>query len=618
MGRLPAEIAARARRGFGQVPLLGRALGLVWRVSPRLTAAWAALLAVQGVMPVATVYLTKALVDGLVTAAGGGGGLERARTPLLLAAALAAVILLGELLQAVARWIRVAQAEAVKDHISTLLHQRAFAVDLAYYESPEYLDQLHVIRFEAYHRPTALLENMGALIQNALTLAAMLVVLARFGVWVPFALAASTLPAVWVVIRSVVREHAWKVRTAADERRANYYDWVLTSLENAPEVRLFQLGPFFQALFAAVRARLRRERVDLVRSEGAGGLAAVALAFLLSGVTLGLVVWRALDGAFTLGELAMFYQAFTLGQRLLRTLLETVGQIYANTLFLGTFFAFLALEPKVVEREATLPAPAPIARGASFRDVTFAYPECAGAVLREFNLEIPAGRVVAIVGENGAGKSTIIKLLCRLYDPQEGVIALDGIDLRDLRLGELRRQFSVLFQEPVRFNASVAENISLGEPGGASEERVVAAAEAAGAHGIASRLPAGYRTLLGKWFEGGVDLSVGEWQRVALARAFYRPAPIILLDEPTSAMDSWAENDFMGRFRALVANRTGLIITQRFTTAMAADVIHVMHAGRIIESGTHHELVALGRRYAASWEAQMRRAAGSPPVGSGA
>ena len=603
----------RARKGFGQLPQLGRALMLFWDVTPRLSSVWALLLLVQGLLPVATVYLTRELVDSLVPLMGAGGGWARASAPLLLAAALAGVVLLTEVLQAAGRWIRVAQAEAVKDRISALLHEKALAADLAYYESPEYFDQLHLIRYEVYQRPTALLENVGALMQNALTLVAMLVVLVRFGVWVPLALAVSTLPALWVVMRSVVRHHEWRVRTTPDERRAYYYDVVLTSLENAPEVRLFQLGPHFQKLFGAVRARLARERVELARFEGAAGLGAAALAFLLGGVTLGWVVWRALHGAFSLGDVAMFYQAFTQGQRLLRTLLETVGQIYANSLFLGSLFAFLALEPKVVDRTPAVRTPAPLMKGVRFADVAFTYPDSQRPVLHAFNLEIPVGSVIAVVGENGAGKSTLIKLLCRLYDPQEGAIALDGIDIRAFALADLRRQFTVLFQQPVRYSASFEENIALGDLAvPAAEAGVIAAARAAGADEAASHLPQGYHTLLGKWFEGGADLSVGEWQRVALARAFYRQSPVILLDEPTSAMDSWAENDWMNRFRSLAKGRTALVITHRFTTAMRADMIHVMHAGRIIESGTHRELVAFGGRYAGSWEAQMRHAAGQP------
>jgi ATP-binding cassette subfamily B protein len=250
--------------------------------------------------------------------------------------------------------------------------------------------------------------------------------------------------------------------------------------------------------------------------------------------------------------------------------------------------------------------------------------------LQDLNLEIAPGQVAAIVGPNGAGKSTLIKLLCRFYDPQSGCVELDGIDLRQLSLDALRCQITVLFQVPVQYNATVAENIALAsghtlppkedsgpshsgmeEPvdGGihtaATMAEVQAAAVAAGADGPIARLPQGYDTLLGTWFEGGTDLSVGEWQRIALARAFLRQAPIVVLDEPTSTMDSWAEADWLVRFRGLVAGRTAIIVTHRFTTARDADVIHVMDAGRIVESGSHDELVALGGRYARSWRQQM-------------
>jgi ATP-binding cassette subfamily B protein len=215
--------------------------------------------------------------------------------------------------------------------------------------------------------------------------------------------------------------------------------------------------------------------------------------------------------------------------------------------------------------------------------------------------------VVAIVGPNGAGKSTLIKLACRFYDPDGGRITLDGVELRDLPLETLRRQITVLFQEPVRYNATAAENIALGDlAAGASRAEIEAAAVAAGADGPIARLPHGYETLLGKWFAGGMELSVGEWQRLALARAFLRRARLIILDEPTSAMDSWAEADWMERFRQLAAGRTAIIITHRFTTAIRADQIHVMEQGRIVESGSHQELLARGGRYAGSWAEQVQ------------
>jgi len=236
--------------------------------------------------------------------------------------------------------------------------------------------------------------------------------------------------------------------------------------------------------------------------------------------------------------------------------------------------------------------------------------------LRHLNLELVAGQVIALVGPNGAGKSTVAKLLCRLYDPQEGRVLWDGMDLRDLRLADLRQAITMLFQEPVRYHATVAENIALGENAGLAvpPERIAEAAQAAGAEDLIARLPAGYETLLGKWFAGGVDLSVGEWQRLALARAFLRCAPLLILDEPTSAMDSWAETDWMGRFRDLVAGRTALVITHRFTTAMRADVIYVLEGQRIVESGTHAQLLALHGRYAASWYAQVQATPAEVPA----
>ena len=451
-----------------------------------------------------------------------------------------------------------------------------------------------------------LLESLGSLLQNGITLVAMGVVLIPFGIWIPAAVLISTLPALFVVLRYTLVQHEWRHRTTADERRSWYYDWLLTSREAASELRLFGMGPRFHSNYQALRQGLRRERMSLAQQEGLAELAAGGFGLLVAGAAMVWMVWKATRGLVSLGDLTLFYQAFNQGQRLMRSLLENVGQLYSNVLFLGNLFEFLTLQPKMIDRAHPLPAPKPILEGIRFDRVCFSYPGSQEATLKDFSLHIPAGQIVAIVGLNGAGKSTLVKLLCRFYDPDEGSIELDGIDLRDLPIEELRQQMTALFQEPVRFNTTVAESIALGNSAAnARRSDIRAAAQVAGAAEIIHRLPQGYDTPLGKWFANGAELSAGEWQRLALARAFFRQAPILLLDEPTSAMDPWAEADWLERFLELAKGRTTLMITHRFTTAMRADVIHVMEEGCIVESGSHEELLRKGGRYAASWAAQM-------------
>jgi ATP-binding cassette, subfamily B, bacterial len=599
-------LALKLRKTLAQVSYLPRALRLVWAASRDWTICWAVLLLVQGLLPVGTLYLTRGLVNSLVAALREGGSWQGFRPGLALGAAIAGIMLLGEMLRGVAGWVRTAQAELVQDHITGLIHEKSAAADLAFYESADFYDHLHRARADATHRPVALLESLGGLTQNGITLAAMFAVLIPYGAWLPVALLASTLPALYVVLRYTLRQHQWRFRTTADERRTWYYDWLLTTGETAAELRLFGLGDRFQSAYQALRRHLRKERVGLTRDQSVAELEAGAAGLLISGVALIWMAWKTVRGLVTLGDLALFYQAFQQGLRLMRTLLDNLGQLYANGLFLGNLFEFLALEPKVVDPPAPLKAPGPLRVGIRFREITFRYPGSRRIALDDFSLTIPAGQMAAIVGPNGAGKSTLLKLLCRFYDPEAGGIEIDGIDLRDLAVPELRRLIAVLFQQPVHYNDTVAENISCGNiisPPDLAE--IQAAATAAGADDIIRRLPQGYNSLLGKSFAEGMELSVGEWQRIALARAFLRQAPILILDEPTSAMDPWAEADWLDRFRSLSAGRTAILITHRLTTAMRADVIHVMVNGRVVESGSHEDLLARGGLYAQSWTSQM-------------
>jgi ATP-binding cassette subfamily B protein len=425
-------------------------------------------------------------------------------------------------------------------------------------------------------------------------------VLIPFGAWLPGALLIGTAPAVYVAVRYALLENQWRRRATPVERRAWYYDWLLTTGETASEVRLFGLGGYFQSAYQAVRGRLRGERLSLSRQQVLAELAAGSLGLALIGAVLAWMVWRMVRGLATLGDLAMFYQAFQQGLGLMRGLLENLGHLYGNLLFLGNLFEFLALEPGVVSPARPFPAPPTVRSGIRLEHVRFRYPGNARPVIDDFDLEIPAGYRVAVVGPNGAGKSTLIKLLCRFYDPEAGRVTLDGTDLRNLDIHELRSRITVLFQQPVHYNDTARENIAYGDLS-SPPDALESAVHAAGAEEIIARLPLGYESMLGRWFTEGAELSVGEWQRVALARAFLRRTPILILDEPTSAMDPWAEADWLARFRKLAAGHTVLIITLRFSTAMFADIIHVMSEGRIVESGTHKQLLRAGGRYADGW-----------------
>jgi ATP-binding cassette subfamily B protein len=595
-----------------QLRYLPQALSLVWSASRHWTVAWAMLLVLQGALPVATVYLTRMVVDSLVAATRNAGGWTTLQPTLFLIAAMVGVLLLMEDLRSLAVWVRAMQAELVQDHVYALIHAKAATLDISFYDTPNYYDRLHRARVDALNRPMQLLENIGSLLQNGLTLAAMATVLLTYTLWLPVVLIGSTLPALWVMTRYTLEFHRWRLRNTVNERRTRYYDWLLSWRDAAMELRLFALGGHYQGLFQELRGQLRSERMRLIRGQVLAEVGAGSLAVVATGLAIVWMAWRVTQGLASLGDVALFYQVFTQGQRLMRTSLENAGDVYRNILFLENLFEFLALEPQVHEPVQPIPFPDRVQAGIRFEAVTFRYPESERLALDRLSVEIPAGQMVAFVGANGAGKSTLIKLLCRFYDPDGGRITLDGIDLRDMLLDDLRRQITVLFQEPVRYHTTAAENIALGDLAARpTMAAIAAAARAAGAEAPIMHLPHQYETALGKWF-GGAELSVGEWQRIALARAFLRHASLLILDEPTSAMDSWAEADWLTRFRRLAAGRTTVIITHRFTTAMQADYIYVMEGGRVVEAGSHSNLLALNGRYGRSWRTQTQKPYNAP------
>jgi ATP-binding cassette, subfamily B, bacterial len=608
--KLFLKISTRIKDLQKNLPYLPRALVMVWNAAPGWAGASIALLVVQGLLPAATVSLTRLIVnqltDVLASARAGQINPGELSTLLILAAIMAMLMLLGQGLNGISNWVSDNQQERVSIDINGLLQKHSNQVDYSFYETPTDYDRLHRARSEASYRPLALVENLTSQAQNTITLIAMAAILIPYGWWLPFVLLLSTLPALFIVIRNQRRRYAWEKKVTPDERRAWYYDWIQSTPESAAELRLLGLGGYFQESYRILRLYLFKEKRKILSQLIKDQFLAGVLGLIVAGACLAWLGWRALKGQATLGDLALFYQAFNQGQSLLRNLLSNAGQLYGNLLFLSNLFEFLDMPNIIID--PVEPKPMPDTENGidvCFEGVTFSYPGSTRPVLQDFNLIIPGGKTVAIVGDNGAGKSTLIKLICRLYDPVKGRITWNGIDIRYLSLEGLRRKVTVLFQEPMHYQETVYNNIAYGDLNGSNIDLVTQATKQAGADGFISTLPSGYQSLLGKWFHEGTDLSVGEWQRIALSRAFLRKAPLLLLDEPTSAMDAWAEADWLGRTRNWSEGKTTLIITHRLTTAMHASLIMVMEAGKIIETGSHEELLNRSGRYAQAWHTQL-------------
>ena len=592
--------------GVSYLKLWKRTLLLIKAVVPGWTLAWLVLLTSQGLIPGATVYLTKLTIDSFLLAR---DDLTHLNSSLLLLGLTGGTLVLAEVFQFLSSWVRTVQADTLTDHLKNLIHLKAGEVDFQFYESSSYHDLLEQVKGNSISRPLALLESFGDIFQSVITLLTFSTLLLSYGWWVPFVLLLGALPALFLYLRSERVMHKWTRESTPQRRWLMYFDTILTSNFAAAEVRLYKLSSYFRQRYQKLSLRLRREKLHHLKHQFGGRLLAGILALVTAGIAVGWMALKVLNKTATLGDLAVFYQVFSRGQSILQSLLGGINKTFSSSLYLENLFEFLDLEPQIVAPPEPVPCPGQLEHGIRFSNVSFSYPGEKRMALKNFNLFIPAGKIVALVGVNGAGKSTLIKLLCRFYNADEGVIEIDGIDIRNFDPAELQRKLSVYFQFPLHYHETVNHNITFGDIERLDDTKAVqVAAEQSGAIDFIESLPEKYETMLGKYFADGCELSGGQWQRLTLARAYFRQTPILILDEPTSFMDSWSEAQWFDHLRELLVGRTGLVITHRFTIAMRADIIQVIDGGRIIESGSHQELLRENGFYAQSWNSQMQAA----------
>ena len=495
-------------------------------------------------------------------------------------------------------------ADRYTHHVSVEVMRKAASLDVTVYEDPVFYDRLERARVQATDR-LAMIQQMGRLIQQTVTAIAFSLVLIRYSPFLLVLLVAGILPAFLGESHFAFLTYAKNFRQTPARRQMDYLRQVGGSKEAAKELKLFNLSEYLTGRFTKLSQGIYEENVALnKRRLFWGGLLAIVGQLGYYGAY-AYSIYQTIEGRYSIGDLTLITTAIMQAMANIQLAFSTASGVADQALFLTDLLAFFEMKPGVASKVNGLPAPSPIVLGFEFQNVSFVYPGTDRRVLSNFSFTLRPGERVALIGENGQGKTTVVKLITRLYDPTEGRILLDGIDLREYDLADLHAEIGVIFQDFMRYEMTARENIAVGRiEVQHTPNEIEYAAEKSLASGVIARLAGGYDQMLGRRFEKGVDLSGGEWQKLALARAYLRDAQLLILDEPTAALDARSEFEVFERFAELTEDKMALLISHRFSTVRMADRIVVLEGGRLVEEGSHSQLIAVGGRYAAMFEMQ--------------